>query len=157
MIPLWTILFAEDGPIAAITLNRPDDGNMFTAQMCLEIHDCIGRVRNETHTRVVVPTCGIALNIELTPTAAHHVDIPGECRETAELLVAGNLTPSRNGTCPHNQRDAPKCQGVNVGSDVTQRVAGRTVHHQRSEEARKTPKAYVPSQSGTGVGGAQDG
>ena len=76
MIPLWTILFAEDGPIGAITLNRPDDGNMFTTQRCLEIHDCIGRVRNETRTRVVVLTCGIALNIEPTPKAVHHVDIP---------------------------------------------------------------------------------
>lgn len=51
-----TILFAEDGPIATITLNRPDDGNMFTAQMCLEIRDCIERVRNETRTRVIVLT-----------------------------------------------------------------------------------------------------
>lgn len=54
--PYETILFAEDGPIAMITLNRPDDGNMFTPQMCLEIRDCIERIRNETRTRVVVLT-----------------------------------------------------------------------------------------------------
>jgi naphthoate synthase len=51
-----TILFEEDGPIATITLNRPDDGNMFTAQMCLEIRDAIEMVRNEVRTRVVVLT-----------------------------------------------------------------------------------------------------
>ncbi len=51
-----TILFAEDGPIATITLNRPHDGNMFNATMCLEIRDCIERIRNETRTRVIVLT-----------------------------------------------------------------------------------------------------
>jgi naphthoate synthase len=51
-----TILFAEDGPIATITLNRPDDGNMFTPQMCIEVRNCIEAVRNETRTRVIVLT-----------------------------------------------------------------------------------------------------
>jgi naphthoate synthase len=51
-----TILYAEDGPIGTITLNRPDDGNMFTPQMCLEIRDCIDAIRRETRTRVVVLT-----------------------------------------------------------------------------------------------------
>ena len=50
------ILYAEDGPIGTITLNRPDDGNMFTAQMCLEIRDCIEAIRQETRTRVIVLT-----------------------------------------------------------------------------------------------------
>ena len=35
------ILYAEDGPVGTITLNRPDDGNMFTPRMCHEIRDCI--------------------------------------------------------------------------------------------------------------------
>ncbi len=51
-----TILYEEDGPIGAITMNRPDDGNMFTPQMCHEIRDCIEAIRNETRTRVVVLT-----------------------------------------------------------------------------------------------------
>jgi naphthoate synthase len=51
-----TILFEEDGPIATITLNRPDDGNMFTATMCVEIRDCIEAIRRETRTRVLVIT-----------------------------------------------------------------------------------------------------
>ncbi len=50
------ILYEEDGPIGTITLNRPDDGNMFTAKMCLEIRDCIEAIRQETRTRVVVLT-----------------------------------------------------------------------------------------------------
>lgn len=50
------ILYSEDGPIATITLNRPDDGNMFTAKMCHEIRDCINEIRRETRTRVVVLT-----------------------------------------------------------------------------------------------------
>lgn len=51
-----TILYEEDGPIGTITLNRPDDGNMFTHVMCHEIRDCIEAVRRETRTRVLVIT-----------------------------------------------------------------------------------------------------
>lgn len=51
-----TILYEEDGPIGLITLNRPDDGNMFTEQMCHELRDCINNIRRETRTRVVVIT-----------------------------------------------------------------------------------------------------
>ncbi len=50
------ILYQEDGPVGTITLNRPDDANMFTATMCHEIRDCIETVRRETRTRVVVLT-----------------------------------------------------------------------------------------------------
>ena len=50
------ILYAEDGPVGTITLNRPDDGNMFTETMCHEIRDCINAVRRETRTRVLVIT-----------------------------------------------------------------------------------------------------
>ena len=49
-----TILYAEDGPIGWLTLNRPDDGNMFTAQTCHEVRDCIEAMRHETRTRVLV-------------------------------------------------------------------------------------------------------
>src|SRR5260370_36385314 len=51
-----TILYQEEGPIGWLTLNRPDDGNMFTAQMCHEIRDCINDIRRETRTRVLVIT-----------------------------------------------------------------------------------------------------
>ncbi|UOK73316.1 enoyl-CoA hydratase-related protein [Ancylobacter polymorphus] len=51
-----TILYREEGPVGIITLNRPDDGNMFTAKMCHEIRDCLEASRNETRTRVVVLT-----------------------------------------------------------------------------------------------------
>ena len=51
-----TILYQEDGPIGWLTLNRPDDGNMFTPQMCHEIRDCINEIRRETRTRVLVIT-----------------------------------------------------------------------------------------------------
>jgi len=51
-----TILYQEDGPIGTITLNRPDDGNMFNFTMCHEIRDCIEQIRRETRTRVVVIT-----------------------------------------------------------------------------------------------------
>lgn len=50
------IIYEEDGPIGTITLNRPDDGNMFTPQMCHEIRDCINAIRRETRTRVIVLT-----------------------------------------------------------------------------------------------------
>ncbi len=51
-----TILYAEDGPVGTLTLNRPEDGNMFTPDMCREVRDCIETVRNETRTRVLVLT-----------------------------------------------------------------------------------------------------
>ena len=51
-----TILYEEDGPIGTITLNRPDDGNMFTVTMCHELRDCINAIRRETRTRVIVIT-----------------------------------------------------------------------------------------------------
>ena len=51
-----TILYEEDGPIGTITLNRPEDGNMFNATMCHEIRDCIEQRRQETNTRVLVLT-----------------------------------------------------------------------------------------------------
>ena len=52
-----TILYAEEtGPVGTITLNRPDDGNMFTPVMCHEVRDCIDDVRRETRTRVIVLT-----------------------------------------------------------------------------------------------------
>jgi naphthoate synthase len=51
-----TILYAEDGPIGTLTLNRPEDGNMFTPIMCHEVRDCINLVRRETRTRVLVIT-----------------------------------------------------------------------------------------------------
>lgn len=50
------ITYGEDGPIGTITLNRPNDGNMFTPRMCHEIRDCINEIRRETRTRVVVLT-----------------------------------------------------------------------------------------------------
>ena len=51
-----TIIYAEDGPVGTITLNRPNNGNMFNEQMCHEIRDCINAIRRETRTRVIVIT-----------------------------------------------------------------------------------------------------
>lgn len=51
-----TIIYEEDGPIGWLTLNRPDDGNMFNVTMCHEVRDCLDDVRRETRTRVVVIT-----------------------------------------------------------------------------------------------------
>jgi len=51
-----TILYEEDGPIGTITLNRPDDGNMFTEVTCHEVRDCIEKIRREIRTRVIVLT-----------------------------------------------------------------------------------------------------
>jgi naphthoate synthase len=51
-----TILYEEDGPIGWLTLNRPDNGNMFNHVMCHEIRDCINDVRRESRTRVLVIT-----------------------------------------------------------------------------------------------------
>lgn len=50
------ISYREEGAVGVLTLNRPDDGNMFTPTMCREIRACIEAVRNETRTRVLVLT-----------------------------------------------------------------------------------------------------
>ncbi len=50
------LLYAEDGPIGTITLNRPHDGNMFTPAMALEMRDLINDIRRETRTRVIIIT-----------------------------------------------------------------------------------------------------
>lgn len=50
------IVYDEKGPIGTITLNRPENGNMFTETMCHEIRDCIEGIRRETRTRVIVLT-----------------------------------------------------------------------------------------------------
>ncbi len=50
------ILYQEQGPVGILTLNRPDDGNMFTENMCHEIRDCINAIRRETRTRVIILT-----------------------------------------------------------------------------------------------------
>jgi len=51
-----TILYEEDGPIGTITLNRPDDGNMFNPEMCRELKAVLEQTRLETRTRVLVLT-----------------------------------------------------------------------------------------------------
>ena len=51
-----TILFEEIGPVGVLTINRPDDGNMFTPPTSREIRDCIEVVRRETRTRVMILT-----------------------------------------------------------------------------------------------------
>jgi naphthoate synthase len=50
------ILYEEHDKIGIITMNRPDDGNMFTETMCHEIRDCIEAIRRETRTRAVILT-----------------------------------------------------------------------------------------------------
>lgn len=50
------ILYEEDGPIGWLTLNRPDDGNMFTPDTCHAVRERINAIRRETRTRVVVLT-----------------------------------------------------------------------------------------------------
>jgi len=51
-----SILYHEEGPVGILTLNRPEDGNMFTRTMCHEIRSCLEDIRNETRTRIVVIT-----------------------------------------------------------------------------------------------------
>jgi naphthoate synthase len=51
-----TILFEEDGPIARITLNRPQHGNQFNLTMLLELKQVLESTRRETRTRVIILT-----------------------------------------------------------------------------------------------------
>ena len=56
MASFETIIYEEDGSVGTITLNRPDDGNMFTPTMCEEVTDCLQQIRRETRTRVIILT-----------------------------------------------------------------------------------------------------
>src|SRR6185436_16063638 len=51
-----TILFESAGPVARITLNRPDRLNSFTAQMHAELRDALARVTGDGDARVLVLT-----------------------------------------------------------------------------------------------------
>ncbi|MGH7804323.1 MAG: enoyl-CoA hydratase/isomerase family protein [Candidatus Binatia bacterium] len=49
-----TIRFDVNGPIAELVLDRPDDGNTFTAQLLTELSDATHRLANEPGVRAVV-------------------------------------------------------------------------------------------------------
>src|SRR3546814_6452534 len=51
-----TIPYSANRPVRTITLNRPNACNMFNAEMCIEIRNCIEAIRTETRTRGVVLT-----------------------------------------------------------------------------------------------------
>jgi naphthoate synthase len=55
-VDLKTIIYEEDGPIGRITLNRPENGNMFNAEMCRELKAVLEETRLETRTRALVLT-----------------------------------------------------------------------------------------------------
>ena len=50
------ILFAIDGGIARLTLNRPDRLNSFNEAMHAEVRDALGRVREDANVRVLLLT-----------------------------------------------------------------------------------------------------
>jgi 2-(1,2-epoxy-1,2-dihydrophenyl)acetyl-CoA isomerase len=91
-----TILFERDGPIARITLNRPDRLNSFTAQMHSEVADVL-RERLEDSRVIVLTGCGRgfgagqALNDRAVSVGAHPVDL-GMTVETAWNPLVKSLT-----------------------------------------------------------------
>jgi len=56
MMSYETILFAQDGAIARLTLNRPDRLNSFTDAMHAEVRDALGKVRADGSARVLLLT-----------------------------------------------------------------------------------------------------
>ena len=48
------IILQHDGPIARLTLDRPDARNAMSSEMGREIRDAVGRINGEESTRVVV-------------------------------------------------------------------------------------------------------
>ena len=55
-MPFDEILYNVDGPIATITLNRPDSYNALTIQMYTEIRDALKKISRDPSIRVVVLT-----------------------------------------------------------------------------------------------------
>jgi 2-(1,2-epoxy-1,2-dihydrophenyl)acetyl-CoA isomerase len=96
MADYQTILFERDGPIARITLNRPDRLNSFTADMHSELADVL---RDELEdSRVIVLTgagrgfcAGQDLNDRAVSADAHPVDL-GMTVETAWNPLVRTLT-----------------------------------------------------------------
>lgn len=78
-----TIKYVEDGPIGIITLNRPDNGNMFNVTMCHEIRDCFNAIRRETRTRVIV----------ITGAGDRFFCIGGEKTGMEDTLLYGGVLP----------------------------------------------------------------
>ncbi|RZL69254.1 MAG: crotonase, partial [Rhodococcus sp. (in: high G+C Gram-positive bacteria)] len=50
------ILTSTDGPVLTITLNRPDAGNKFRYQTCLELFDALQKFRLDPQLRAAVLT-----------------------------------------------------------------------------------------------------
>ena len=115
------ILYAEDGPIGTITLNRPDDGNMFTATMCLEIRDCIEAVRRETRTRVIV----------LTGAGDRFFCIGGRKEGLDDTLMYAGVLPTLEMYEAVDKLQKPVIASVNGfavgGGNVLQRVCDLTI------------------------------
>src|SRR5260221_12438089 len=74
-----TIQF-EPGPIARITLNRPDRLNSFTAQMHGELHDALASL---AEARVVVLT-GAGRGFCAGRDLNHRAEAPGEAQNLGE-------------------------------------------------------------------------
>ena len=124
-----TILYSEDGPVGTLTLNRPDDGNMFTETMCHEVRDCINAMRRETRTRVLV----------ITGAGDRFFCIGG--RKTG--MPETRFTPAscRPSTCTKH-RAAAKA-GHRLGQRLCgrrrQRLAGHVRHHDRQGKRHLPP------------------
>ena len=51
-----TLMLEREGPIATLTLNRPESLNAMTRQMGVELNDAFAQVRDDTQVRVLVVT-----------------------------------------------------------------------------------------------------
>lgn len=51
-----TILCEDEGAIGWLTLDRPDDGEMFMPRRCHTARDCVDEMGRETRARVLVDT-----------------------------------------------------------------------------------------------------
>lgn len=49
-----SIIFTQEGHIAVLTLNRPEHMNMLNQQMLNRLEHLIGKIKNDSHVRVVV-------------------------------------------------------------------------------------------------------
>jgi enoyl-CoA hydratase/carnithine racemase len=81
-------LFAQDGPVATITFNRPERRNCMTREVMLEFERLIHRVRDEQLTRVLIVTgSGKAFSAGADVSGAKGVT---DARERAKIFAARN-------------------------------------------------------------------
>jgi enoyl-CoA hydratase/carnithine racemase len=108
-----TLLFAKEGAIATVTLNRPEVLNAITPKLLEELLSALSRIAAETEVRVVVLTgAGRAFSagVDLTALKGHRLEngsvgsVLDEPARAVIRLIRSSARSSSWGTCTSRTR-----------------------------------------------------